>query len=133
MQHDPSPHDDESLGRLLAELGQDLSTLVRDEIALAKVEISESVTKAGIGAGLFGAAGVIALYGIGALIATLVLLLALVIDAWLAALIVTLVLFAAAGGAAALGKREITQATPPLEQTPANVQQDLDALKGGTP
>lgn len=133
MQHDPSPHDDESLGQLLAELGQDLSTLVRDEIALAKVEISESVTKAGIGAGLFGAAGVIALYGIGALIATLVLLLALVIDAWLAALIVTLVLFAAAGGAAALGKREITQATPPLEQTPANVQQDLDALKGGTP
>ncbi|WP_323794351.1 phage holin family protein [Nocardioides sp.] len=127
----PTHTSEAGVGELMATVAQDLSTLVRDEMALAKTEITESVTKAGLGAGLFGTAGLVALYGVGALVATLVLVLALVVPAWLAALIVTLGLFAVAGIAALLGKKELDQATPPLEHSKESVRRDVDALKGG--
>lgn len=129
-QSSPTPSGDAGVGELVASVTQDLSALVRDEMALAKTEITDSVTKAGLGAGLFGTAGVVALYGVGALLATIVLALALVVPAWLAALIVTLGLFAAAGLVALLGKKELAQATPPLEQSKDSVRRDVHALKG---
>ena len=118
------------LGQLVGDFTNDISTLIRDEMALAKVEIQQSVKDAGIGAGLFSAAGVVALYGVGALLATLILVLALVVDAWLAALIVTLALFLTAGGLAFVGKNRIAHATPAVDATAANVRQDVATIKG---
>lgn len=129
----PPRPEDEGLGQLVGDFTQDVSALIRDEMALAKVEISASVKQAGRGAGLFGAAGVIALYGVGALVTTAILALALVVDAWLAALIVTLVLFVIAAVAALLGKKEVAQVTPPLEATKQGVAKDVQTVKGGTP
>lgn len=126
----PRPEPDAPLGRLVNDASQDISVLIRDEMALAKIEITESVKKAGTGAGLFGAAGLLALYGGGALVATAILALALVVDAWLAALIVTVVLFVVAGVVALLGKKEVEQATPPLDATKDGVRRDVEAVKG---
>lgn len=127
---EPLRADDANVGQLVGDFTQDVSALIRDEMALAKVEISESVKKAGIGAGLFGVAGITALYGVGALIATLILALALVVDAWLAALIVTVLLFGIAAAAALMGKKEVAAATPPLEKTQQSVHQDIQTIKG---
>jgi uncharacterized membrane protein YqjE len=122
-----------SLGTLVSQLSSQIPELIRSEIRLAQAELTEKGKRAGLGIGMFGGAGIVALYGVGALIATLILLLALAMDAWLAALIVTVVLFAIAGIAALLGKKQVSQATPPKpEQTIANVQQDVQAVKGGS-
>ncbi|MCW2757239.1 MAG: hypothetical protein JWO46_985, partial [Nocardioidaceae bacterium] len=84
----------------------------------------------GVGAGLFGGAGLVAGYGVGTLVATAVLALALVVDAWLAALIVSIVLFVIAGIAALLGKSKVGQATPVVpEKTIESVKQDAAAVK----
>ena len=85
---------DESTGRLIAQATEDISTLIRAEMQLAKDDLAQAGKRVGVGAGLFGAAGVIALYGLGVLISAAVLGLANVTDPWLAALIVAVVLFA---------------------------------------
>src|ERR1700709_2573515 len=93
-----------SLGELTGQLSQQISTLVRDELRLAQAELTAKGKKVGIGAGLFGAAGLIAAYAVGALTAAAILGLATAMDYWLAALIVGVVLLAGAGVAALLGK-----------------------------
>jgi uncharacterized membrane protein YqjE len=126
----PSRSGEPTTGELVSQLSQQTSRLVRDEVALAKVELAEKAKHVGLGAGLFSGAGVLALYGVGALVATLILALAEVLPAWLAALIVTVVLFAVAGVAALLGKRQVAEGTPVApEQTIENVKQDLDTVK----
>jgi len=123
---------DASTGDLVGRLSEDVSRLVRDELRLAQTEMTQKAKGVGIGAGLFGAAGILAGYGGGALVATAILALALVMDAWLAALIVTVVLFSAAGVAALLGKNKVTDAGPPVPtRTIDNVKQDADALRPG--
>ena len=122
---------DASTGELVNQLTQQSTELIRSELRLAQAEMTEKAKHAGIGAGLFGGAGVVALYGVGALIATIILALALVLPPWLAALIVTVVLFAIAGVAALLGKKQVSQGTPPApEQTIDNVKKDVAAVKG---
>lgn len=116
---------------LIGRLGEQVSSLLRDEVALAKVEVTETAKRAGIGAGLFGTAGVMAHYGGGVLLAAIVLALALVLPAWLAALIVAVVLFAIAAVAALMGKKKVATATAPLDTSTRNVQADVDALKAG--
>ena len=74
-----------------------MSTLVRDEMRLAQAEMTQKGKKAGLGIGLFSVAGLLAFFGLAVLITTAILALALVLPAWLAALIVTVVLFAGAG------------------------------------
>ena len=107
-QHPPSPPPaDASLGELVKAMSADLSRLVRNEIQLAQTEISAKIKTAGIGVGAFGGAGVLALYGLGVLIAAAVLGLALVLPAWLAALIVGIVVLAIAGVAALVGKKKL--------------------------
>ena len=101
-----------SVGQLLSRLSEQTSRLVRDEILLAKTELATTAKKAGTGAGLLGGAGVLALYGGGALVATIIILLALVMSLWLAALIVTVVLFVIAAVAALLGRSQLKQASP---------------------
>jgi uncharacterized membrane protein YqjE len=119
-----------STKELVRELAEQTSTLVRQELALAQVELKEKGKRAGIGGGLFGTAGVLALYGVGALIACAILALATAVDGWLAALIVAVVLFAAAGVAALVGKKEIQQAIPAKpEQALESVQADVEAVK----
>lgn len=121
---------DPSTGDLVSRLSQDVSQLVRDELRLAQLEVTGKAKTAGLGAGMFGAAGILALYGVGVLIATAVLALALAVKAWLAALIVAVVLLAAAGVAALLGKRRVAEAAPPIpERAVQSVKQDVDAVR----
>jgi uncharacterized membrane protein YqjE len=129
-EHIGTDQGDQSTGELVSRLSQDLSQLVRDELRLAQAEMTGKAKKAGIGAGMFGAAGLLALYGVGVLIATAVIALGLAVDLWLAALIVGVVLLALAGVVALVGKRNVSEATPPVPtRTVENVKQDVDAVK----
>ncbi|MGK5679721.1 phage holin family protein [Actinoplanes sp. URMC 104] len=124
------------VGQLVSQLSEQVSTLVRDELTLAKLEMVEKGKKAGAGAGLLGGAGVIALYGLGALFVTIGALLALVMPVWAAALIVTVVLFAVAGIAALIGKKQVKQAVPPepieaMESGKRDVQAVKSAIQEG--
>ena len=111
-------------------MSADLSTLVRDEIRLAQAEVGEKAKKAGIGIGAFGGAGVVALYGLGVLIAAAVLGVSNVVSPWLAALIVGVVLFVVAGIAALVGKKQLSQAAPPVPtQAIASVKTDVAEIK----
>jgi len=130
------PATDQSTSELVQKASEQLTRLVRDEIALAKAELTEKGKHAGIGVGLFGGGGVLALYGVGALIATLIIVLDLFLPLWLAALIVTVVLFAAAGVLALLGKKQVSQAVPPepksaIESAKADVDEVKHAIKSG--
>jgi nitrate/nitrite transporter NarK len=115
----------------MRDLSDQMSTLVSQEMALAKAELSEKGKKAGIGAGMFGGAGVVGLYTVGALVATVILVLVEIgVAAWLSALIVTLVLGAIAAALALSGKKQVEQATPPApERTLASVKQDTETIK----
>jgi uncharacterized membrane protein len=124
---------DASTGELVSRLSQEVADLVRSELRLAQAEVSGKAKKTGIGAGLFGAAGIVALYAVGVFIATAILALALVLDAWLAALIVGVVLAAVAGVAALMGKKQVAQAAPPVPtETVGSVKQDIQAVKKGS-
>jgi uncharacterized membrane protein YqjE len=119
------------IGELVQQLSEQTATLVRKELQLAQLEMAEKGKRAGIGAGLFGGAGAIALYGLGTLIAAIVLLLATALEPWIAALIVAVVLFAIAGGAALVGKKQVQQAVPPApEQAIQSGKRTVDEVKG---
>jgi len=129
---DPAPPttSDPTTGELVGQLSEQTTRLVRNEVVFAKVELTEKAKHVGVGAGLFSGAGLVALYGVGTLIATLILGLAEAMPAWLSALIVTVVLFAVAGVVALLGKRHVDAGTPVApEQTIESVKQDLDTVK----
>ena len=132
----PAPPDpaEASLGQLVSSVSQQIPELIRSELRLAQAEMAEKGKRAGLGIGMFGAAGLLALYGVGVLLATVVLLLALVLPAWAAALIVTVVLFVAAGIAALLGKRQVDEATPPKpERALDGLKADVATVKGERP
>ena len=121
---------DQSTAELVQRASEQVSRLVRDEIALAKAELAEKGKHAGIGAGLFGGGGVLALYGVGALVATLIVVFDLFLPLWLAALIITVVLFAVAGVLALLGKKQVTKAVPPEPKAAIeSVKADVDEVK----
>jgi len=125
---------DASTAELVRLAAEQISRLVRDELALARAEMTVKARRFGTGAGLFGAAGAAALYGVGALIATLILLLALVLPAWAAALIVAGALFAIAGVMALVGRGELRRAAPAtpeqtLDSVKADVQTVTDAVR----
>jgi uncharacterized membrane protein YqjE len=121
-----------STADLVSQMSEQVSTLVRDELALAKVEMIQKGKRAGLGAGLFGTAGAFALYGLGALFVTIGAVLALWVPAWLAALIVTVALFAIAGILALVGKSQVKKAVPPEPaEAIASGKQDVEAVKAG--
>src|SRR5215218_7439751 len=95
--------DDKSVGELVGQLSEQTSTLIRQEMRLARAELQEKGKRVGVGAGMFGGAGVVALYGVGALIAAAIMLIGTAVEPWLAALIVGVVLLAVAGLVALLG------------------------------
>jgi uncharacterized membrane protein YqjE len=115
---------------LVKDLSTQVSTLIRQELELAKVELAAKGKQAGIGAGMLGGAGLFALYGVGALVATAILALATAVDGWLAALIVAAALFAVAGVLALLGKRRAQRAVPPVpEQAVETLKEDVRYTK----
>jgi len=120
-----------STGQLMSQLSEQTSRLVRAELQLAQVELKDSAKHAGLGAGLFSVAGVLTWFGLGALIATAIIALALVTPLWAAAFIVTVVLFVAAGVVALVGKKEVQQASPTPERTVENVKLDVQEVKEG--
>ncbi len=121
---------DRAVGELVQELSRQTATLVRQELQLAQLEMKEKGKRAGVGAGLFGGAGGLAFYGLGALIAAGVLLLATALEPWIAALIVAVALFAVAGTLAISGKKQVEQATPAApEQAIESTKKDIDEVK----
>jgi len=121
---------DQSVGELVASLSRDLSTLVRQEVELAKVEMSEKGKKAGLGAGMFGGAGVAGLLALICLSVMAILVLNAWMKDWLAALIVTLVWGAAAGLLAMRGRQELQQMGSPVpEQTKETIKEDIEWAK----
>jgi amino acid transporter len=101
-------------------------------VRLAQAEVTQKAKRLGLGAGLFGGAGVVALLGVNALVTAVVLALANVLPGWLAAIIVAVVLFLVAGVLALLGRRDVQKAAPPLPTgTLASVQADVATVKEG--
>jgi uncharacterized membrane protein YqjE len=131
----PSEHMQEDLrdrpiGDLLKELSNQTTTLVRQELELAKAEMAEKGKQAGLGAGMFGGAGLFGLLALGALTTCLIAALATGIDLWLAALIVALVYAAIAGVLALAGRKKTQEATPPApEQAIESTKEDVQWAK----
>jgi uncharacterized membrane protein YqjE len=129
----PEVPPDASTGELFSRISEQTSRLIRDELRLAQLEMTEKGKKAGLGVGLFGGAGVIAAFGLGCLIAAAVLALALAVAPWLAALIVGLVLMVVAGAAALVGKKAVGQAAPPVPAEAIDgIKQDVHTLRPGS-
>jgi hypothetical protein len=126
---EPSPSA-ASTSELVSQAAAQISTLVRDELALAKLELTEKGKRAGIGGGLFGGAAALGLYGLGLLLALAVVLLDLAWPLWLALLVVLIVVLAAAGVAAVLGKQKLKAAVPPVpSDAVASTQADVRTVK----
>lgn len=123
--------DDRSVSELVKALSEQTTALARKEVELAKVELAQKGKKAGIGAGMFGGAGVLGFYAFGALTAGLILLLGTTaIVSWLAALIVAAVYGAIAGILALSGKKKVEEATPAApERAIENVKEDVQSTK----
>jgi uncharacterized membrane protein YqjE len=127
----PGQPGEPTLGALVHDLTQQVPQLIRSELRLAQAEMTEKGKRAGIGIGMFSAAGLLAFLGLGSLVATAILALAHALPDWLAALIVAVVLFAAAAWIALVGKREVKQATPPApEHAIEGVKEDIAVVKG---
>jgi uncharacterized membrane protein YqjE len=128
------PPSDAGVGELIGQMSEQVSRLVRDELRLAQVEMKAKGKAAGTGIGLFGGAGMLAVYGLGVLIAAAVLGLATAMDAWLSALIVGVVVLAVAGVIALLGKQQVQKATPPMPaEAIGGAKRDVEALRGTAP
>ena len=124
--------DDPTLGALVNQLTTQVPELIRSEMRLAQAEVAEKGKRAGVGIGMFSVAGLLAFFGIAALVTTAILALALVVDAWLAALIVALVMLLAAAIAAMAGKKKVAEAAPAVpERAVQGVKDDIATVKGG--
>lgn len=114
----------------MKQLSEQTSTLARKEVELAKAEMALKGKRFGIGAGAFGAAGVLGLFSLGALTAALILLIATAMEGWIAALIVAAAYAVAAGGLALAGRKKVDQATPPIpEQAIETTKDDVAEAK----
>jgi uncharacterized membrane protein YqjE len=123
--------DDPPLGALVHDLTRQVPQLIRSEIRLAQVELTEKGKRAGLGVGMFSAAGLLAFLGLCCLVTTAILALAHALPDWLAALVMAAVLLAGAGIAALVGKKEVQQATPPApEHAIEGVKEDIAVVKG---
>jgi uncharacterized membrane protein YqjE len=129
--HTP-PARDASTGELVQQLSEQVSTLVRDELKMARVELARKGKFAGFGIGLYGASGLVALYAVACLLAAAIIAIAGEIRPWLAALIVGLVLVAVSAVAALMGRSRMRRATPPMpEQAVEGTKADIEEVKEG--
>ena len=128
---DHTVHDDPTMGALVHDLTQQVPQLIRSEMRLAQVEMTEKGKRAGLGIGMFSAAGLLAFFGLACIITTAILGLAHALPDWLSALLVAVALFVIAGIVALMGKKEVQQATPPApEQAIEGVKEDIAVVKG---
>jgi len=126
----PAVGPEASAGELVKHLSEQVSRLIRDELKLAEYEMTRKAKRMGRGAGMFGGSGLVALYGIGCLLAAAIIGLAMVVPAWAAALIVGGALLVIAGVAALMGKSQVSKAVPPVpEQTVQSVKADVEEVK----
>jgi uncharacterized membrane protein YqjE len=124
--------DDRSLGELVKQLSDQSTRLARMEVELAKSELQQKGRQIGIGAGAFGAAALLGFFAFAALTTTLILALNEAMDAWLAALIVTVVYAAIAGVLALVGKQRVEEGSPPVpERAIETTKEDVEAAKRG--
>ncbi len=125
-----NPQSEKSLSDLTRQLSEQTTALVRAEVELAKAELREKGKAAGLGAGMFGGAGALGLYALGALTACLILAFATFLDAWLAALVVAAGYGAIAGILALTGRKKVEEGTPPLpEQAIESTKEDVQWTK----
>lgn len=127
----PEPATEEpTIGRLIADASRDVSTIVRDEIALAKTEITGDVRKIGKGGGLLVGAGVLAVFGLTFLFHTIAQgLIALGLAPWLGYLIVTLIIFLVAAILGLTGKSALSKVKGKPERTIATTKETIDTVK----
>jgi uncharacterized membrane protein YqjE len=119
-----------SVAELLKQLSDQTQTLVRQELELARIELTQKGKQAGIGAGMFGAAGMLGLYALGALTAAIVLVISRAVTGWLAALITAALYGAVAGILALNGKSRVSKGIPPVpEQTVQTVREDIAVVE----
>jgi hypothetical protein len=111
------------VSELVKQLAEETGTLVRQEIELARAEISTKAKRAGIGLGELGAAGIVALLGLGALTACFVAALALAMPVWAAGLIVAVIYGATSAVLTVIGRRQLQRGLPP---TPERTRQTLE-------
>jgi Putative Actinobacterial Holin-X, holin superfamily III len=131
---EPSTQDERALSELSKDLANQTSALAQKEIELAKAELAQKGKRLGVGAGAFGAAGLVGLYALGALTAAAILALAIVVDAWLAALLVGIGYGVIAGILALTGKQKVEEGTPPvpeeaIDSTKADVRHTTQRAK----
>jgi hypothetical protein len=125
-----TPAAQKSMAELGGDLARQMTALVHHEIELAKAEMTQKGKRAGFGAGMFGAAGVLAAFGFGCVTACFIAALQLGISVWLAALIIGLVYFAVAAVLAIMGRRQISEATPPVPaEAVESTKEDVEWLK----
>ncbi len=121
------------IGELLKQLSEETTTLVRQELDLAKAEVAQKGQQAGKGAGMFGGAGVLGFLALGALTAALIMAIDKGTANWVAALIVGAVYAAIAGILALQGRNKIQEAVPPVpEQAAESVKEDVQWAKTRT-
>ncbi|HVV29336.1 MAG TPA: phage holin family protein [Mycobacteriales bacterium] len=126
----PADGPQQTTGRLVAQLSEQVARLVRDEVALAKIELAQQGKRLGVGAGMLGAAGVLALYAVAAGLVAAGLALALVLDGWLAALVVAGAILLVIAILAMVGLRSLRRGMPPVPAaTVAGVRQDVATLQ----
>lgn len=129
MRQEP-PDREKSLGTLIKELTEEVSMLVRSEIALAKLELKQTASGMGVAAALLTAALFCLLFALAFLLVTGVLALALVMPAWLASLIGAVILLGATGILAFAGKKKMASVELVPKGTIENVRTDLESIKG---
>jgi len=120
----------ESVPDLVKELTRDISELVRQEIELARVEMTEKGKKAGLGVGMFGGAALLGMAVVGGSMATIIILLDLAMPLWLASLVTTILYGAAAALLALRGRDELKETGAPIpERTKQSVKEDIQWAK----
>jgi hypothetical protein len=124
------PGGERSAAELVKVLSEQVSVLVRDELKLAQLEMTRKGKQAGSGIGMLGGGGLVALYGLGCLLACAIIAISGVVAAWLAALIVGAALLAVAAAAALLGKGRLQKATPPVpEEAVGSIKTDVEEIR----
>jgi len=123
-------NDDRSISELVHDLSEQGTRLIHQEVALATAELMQKGANAGFGIGLVGGAGILSLYGLGALTASGILLLSTVLKAWIAAAVIAGGIFMVAAAAARVGKSRLAAAFPPLpEATIETAERDVETLR----
>ncbi|MGW1766735.1 phage holin family protein [Streptomyces sp. NPDC002073] len=121
---------EESVGELVSRASQQISELVREELQLARAEMSQKGKRFGVGGGLFGGAGLVSILAAQALVGAMIAALALLLPVWASALIIAALLAAVAAVMAAAGKKQIAKAgTPAPEQAIDSVKADVAEIK----